>query len=183
VSVDVNKLANEAMESIEVEDSEEYAFARCAIEDVITKAVAEFERELAASRRSYDVKNIEADHWKREHQQERAAHERTRAELHRLSTEAAVMRSFLRCSVCETGPANLLCRQCGPVCDTCSGEWQCRGCGACCAEIASAGRDLSARILLLEAVAEAALDSVLKWRILQALCDAVAALDENGGYK
>jgi hypothetical protein len=41
----VNELANEAMQSIETEDGEDYAFARCAIEFIIKKALKEDRKE------------------------------------------------------------------------------------------------------------------------------------------
>lgn len=37
----INELANEAMESIETDDGEDYAHARCAIEHAIKKAIDE----------------------------------------------------------------------------------------------------------------------------------------------
>jgi hypothetical protein len=81
----INQLANEAMESIETDDAEDYAHGRCAIECVIEKAIEESERD--AEQRRQAVANM-TDELKQA--QRDLADARRELEQHKRSHEAAV---------------------------------------------------------------------------------------------
>lgn len=153
-----NELAREALQSIDVEDGESYAFYRVAIEAVIKKAIAQLTAELA-----------EAQRWRTDaeavHAQEVAAHERTKA-------EAAAMRgclSQIRATVEKMAvPGHPTTKGWLAAIDTVLDG--------------TAGRALAARQPLLEAVARRARDlsAETESNAFRPLREALAALGEKG---